>query len=390
MLTMEPVETARWSRLLRWALQAEACAILSNERVAACLRDLNPMAVSVEMLHNPEHQVAHYSGLVICGSVWLCPLCAAKISERRREELMRAIASHIAGQGAVYMATYTISHTRYDDLARLLHAFLRARKRLKQGKYAQGRKRGASVVGTISVLETTWSSLNHWHPHVHELIFTLHQQDAPAMLRYEAESRTAWRQAAQREGLSMNDHGYRLDRTFGAVADYIAKFGREPVGTPWGVEAEMTKGHLKRGRGPLEHLTPFGVLYQVYQGREDLIPVFKEYARHFKGRHQLTWSAGLRKRLLGDEREKTDEELATEEREEAVLLGRLTRRQWRIVLANDVRGELLEVAHSGDWRQVIAFLASLGCEVTEEESADACEPRTLSDIIPRCVWAGDG
>lgn len=65
----------------------------------------------------------------------------------------------------------------------------------------------------------------------------------------------------------MNEHGYRLDRTFGAVADYIAKFGREPLGTPWGVEAEMTKGHLKRGRGPVEHLTPLRVLYQVYLGQ---------------------------------------------------------------------------------------------------------------------------
>ncbi len=208
------------------------------------------------------------------------------------------------------MATYTISHTRFDDLSCLLQAFLRARKRLKQGKYAQWRKQGFGVVGTISVLEATWSSLNHWHPHVHELIFALQHEDATTMLCYERESRTAWRQAAEREGLHMNEHGYRLDRTFGAVADYIAKFGREPLGTPWGVEAEMTKGHLKHGRGPVEHWTPFGVLYQVYLGREELLPVFKEYARYFKGRHQLTWSAGLRKRLLGDEQEKTDEELA--------------------------------------------------------------------------------
>ncbi len=60
-----------------------------------------------------------------------------------------------------------------------------------------------------------------------------------------------------------------------------------------------------------------------------------------------------------------------EEREEAVLLGRLTRRQWRVVLANDARGELLEVAHSGDWQQVQTFLAAIGCDITEEEPAYA-------------------
>jgi hypothetical protein len=369
--TDERAEAMKWKRLLRWALQAEARALLPNERVAECLRKLNPIAGNVEVLHNAEHQVAHYKSLVVCGSVWLCPLCAAKISERRRDELIQAITAHITQQGAVYMATYTISHTRFDDLPDLLRTFLRARKRLKQGEYAQRRKGSFGVVGTISVLETTWSLLNHWHPHIHELIFTVAQQDERGVSAYEAVSRMAWKQAAERERLHMNEHGYRLDRTFGAVADYIAKFGREPPCTPWGVEAEMTKGHLKHGRGPVEHLTPFGVLYQVYLGQEELIPVFKEYARCFKGRHQLTWSSGLRRRLLGDGREKTDEELAAEEREEAVLLGRLTRRQWRVVLANDVRGELLEVAHRGDWQRVIAFLASIGSDITEEEPAYA-------------------
>src|SRR6266699_746932 len=135
-LTDEQQEEARQSRLLRWALQAEARAILPKERVAECLRVINPMSIGVQVLHSPEHQIAHYKSLIICGSVWMCPLCAAKISERRRDELERAITHHIEHQGAVFMATYTVSHTRQDTLSVLLQAFLRARKRLKQGKYA--------------------------------------------------------------------------------------------------------------------------------------------------------------------------------------------------------------------------------------------------------------
>lgn len=33
-----------------------------------------------------EHGRAFYSDLVLCGSVWACPVCAAKIQERRREK----------------------------------------------------------------------------------------------------------------------------------------------------------------------------------------------------------------------------------------------------------------------------------------------------------------
>ena len=77
----------------------------------------------------------------------------------------------------------------------------------------------------------------------------------------------------------------------------------------------------------------------------------------------------MRKRLLGTEEEKSDEELAQEQQEDAVLLGRLTRAQWRVVLANDARGELLEVARSGEWEQVVAFLLTLGVDWAKEQES---------------------
>lgn len=371
--TAEQQEEARQARLLRWALQAEARHVLPNERVADCLRAINPMSMGVQVLHSPEHQVAHYKSLMVCGSVWMCPLCAAKISERRRNELERAVARHLEQEGAVYMATYTVSHSRHDDLACLLRTFLKARERMKQGEYAQRRKQAFGIVGTISVLEVTWSTLNHWHPHSHELLFTLACHSEPNCTSYERESRRAWQQAAARFGLTMDEeHGYRLDRTYGAVADYIAKFGRQPARHPWGVESEMTKGHIKTGRGTvIEHFTPFAMLYQMMQGRTVLIPVFQEYAKRFKGRHQLHWSKGLRQRLLDTDETPSDEELAAADMDDAVLLGLITRAQWRVVLANDARGELLEVARSGDWQHVQAFLVALGCELAQEQPLSA-------------------
>src|SRR5437660_198272 len=62
-LSEEDVERARDNRLLRWALQAEARALLPDERVAECLRAINPLAAGVQVLHSPLHQVAHYKSL---------------------------------------------------------------------------------------------------------------------------------------------------------------------------------------------------------------------------------------------------------------------------------------------------------------------------------------
>jgi hypothetical protein len=345
-------------RQVRWQLQREARALLPDERVAFCMRRIQ--ATAVDVLYSPQNQTAHFGGLMVCGSIWVCPLCAARISEYRRVEVEQAITRCLATGGAVYLSTYTIAHKRYDSLSTLLESFLAARKRLKQGRAAQVLRKQFGILGTISVREVTWSKLNGWHPHCHELVFCSAEID---VAEYDKVVREQWFRSVEHEGLSINEHGFSVSRTYGSVADYVAKFGREPVHAPWGVTTELTKGHLKRGHGE-EHITPFAMLWLISQGHNELKPVFREYAQWFKGKHQLVWSAGLRTLLLDNEEEKTDIELAQEQQpeEEPVLLGKLNHEQWRTVLAHDARGTLLEVARTGEWQSVIAFLSDIGVD----------------------------
>jgi len=161
----------------------------------------------------------------------------------------------------------------------------------------------------------------------------------------------------------MNEHGFKIDRTFGAVQDYILKFGHDPATeSVWGVESEMVKSHAKQGR-VTEHYTPFQLLAAVYDGgREDLRPIFQEYAMCFKGKRQLEYSRGL-KALYKDVDGKTDEELVLESQEkEAITLVELEEEKWKAVVANDIRGELLEAVRTGCPGAVIHFLAEFGIE----------------------------
>jgi hypothetical protein len=324
------------------------------------------MASHVEVQHVAATGSAHFKGLETCGSVWVCPVCAAKITERRRKQLQRIVNKHIELGGSVYMTTYTISHHKYDDLEDLLRRFQNARRRSKQGRVAVDLREEFQVFGTVSVLEVTWSPDNGWHPHCHELVFCmLPKLDEDG---FERTMRASWERAAAHEGLSMNRHGFELQRTFGAVADYIAKFGREPAkgDNAWGIESEMTKGHLKKGRTD-QHYTPFALLQAIADGRDDLKPVFAEYARCFKGRKQMTSSPGLFR--FYDEMEKSDEELVAEQEEEATTLVLLDGKQWAAVVGNDIRAELLEVARSGSVDLVVTFLAGFGidCSLPPEE-----------------------
>src|SRR5262249_18182520 len=153
-VSAKEAEAQRRQRLFRWALHAEARHWLQGERVAECMYVVNPMSLGVEVLHTPRQQAAPYTSLIVCGSVWMWRLCAAKISERRgSEELEPAIKRHIERGGAVYLETYTVSHSRFDNLAVLLRLCLEARRRMRQGRQAQKRKWAFGIVRTISVLE---------------------------------------------------------------------------------------------------------------------------------------------------------------------------------------------------------------------------------------------
>lgn len=67
----------------------------------------------------------------------------------------------------------------------------------------------------------------------------------------------------------------------------------------WGIEHEMTKGHVKKGK---ETFTPFDLLR--LSEKDDLIfekfpsKLFQEFAIAFKGARQLVFSRGLKHSLL--------------------------------------------------------------------------------------------
>ena len=99
------------SRVIRFALQAVARSVLPRSRTAKCLRI--PTSVrDVQIWKSKEHHTTSYSGLQTCGSVWTCPVCSAKIAERRRVELLHAMDTHKAADGFVSLLTLTTPHQR--------------------------------------------------------------------------------------------------------------------------------------------------------------------------------------------------------------------------------------------------------------------------------------
>jgi hypothetical protein len=252
--------------------------------------------------------------------------------------------------------TLTLQHVASDDLVGLLDALQEAKRLLLSGRAGQAFKERYGVVGSVRALEVTHGDRNGFHPHQHVLYFVSGAVDVEC---FEKEIRALWLHAVGRVGRYASPKwGIDVTASSADVAAYVAKWGKEPK---WTAAHELAKAGAKRGRGEsfsmLELLENYVVL-----GDREAGELWRQYAMAFKGRRQLVYSKGLRALLGLVVEEKTDEEVATEAVEDAVVLAQLDLKAWRVVLANDARAELLNVASSGDVVQLYDFLSNLGIE----------------------------
>ena len=294
----------------------------------------------------------HYKGLATCGSVWACPLCASKIQERRRQEVAAAILHAAAIERAPVMASFTFPHRVDQPLALLLRlqaeaiAYMRGRRQYIAAMLKAGN------AGRIRSLEVT-HGLNGWHPHTHELLFV--DPKMPALWLRETLA-DLWLKACTRVGLfrpGIDDeaafHRHSVDVRAGdeGVSAYLAKLDDQ---SKWTTAHELTKSSSKQGKRTGQH--PFALAMQT-----STAALFVEYVQAMKGQRQLVWSRGL-KDAVGIE-DRTDEEVAAEETATVAASIPITRAQWRVVLGNDARWEVLDAARRGGATEVEALLTAL-------------------------------
>lgn len=337
------------ARAERYALKSVVNSIFSKSTTAKCCR-CRRSHDDVTILKSRAHGRAHYGGLVTCGSVWACPVCAAKIAERRRAELQEAIAAAKRMGLSVVLATFTIPHGLGDDVNEILERMMAAWRFMTMSRGYKELRRWAGIVGTIRALEVTHGQ-NGFHPHFHALMFCRWEHGEAKHLAPSLELLLGclWAQACVKKGLPepSRERGVRCDD--GALAAQYA--------TKWGLEDEMVRGHMKTSKG-IKGRTPWDMLRAVLaDGCEASRRLFAVYAAAFKGRRQLYWSNGLRE-LLGLNREATDEELAAMQDDTAYELARLTTEQWRAVLATRSEAAVLDLAER-DPSLMTDFLDSL-------------------------------
>lgn len=334
----------------RYALQSASRELLPREKVATCGRKMIPGGTNSVglMVTTPEEgkSRASFSGLQCCGSSWLCPVCAAKVSERRRVELSGAVTSwhKQSSLHRVLLVTFTLQHNASEPLADVLSGLKLARAAIVSGRWAQQFKAAHGIAGMVRSLEIT-HGLNGWHPHLHVLYFV---EKAVDIIGFERELSASWRNALANHGrYATYSAGVNVKFSDSELSEYIAKHGREPK--KWTVSHEVAKAGSKLARSGGR--SPWQILYDYVHGESKVqrlrdARLFITYATHFKGERSLTWSRGLRA-LLALGAELTDEEIAAKPEEGAYLLASLGPLAWARVLASDARADVLLATGKG-------------------------------------------
>lgn len=280
-------------------------------------------------------------GLMTCGSVWACPLCAAVIQEQRRKELIRLIAWAYHKKCQAAMVTLTFPHALGDSLPDLLERQAQALRLFRMGRAWKRLKDFSGYRGHVRSLELTIGE-NGWHPHTHELFIIDADVDESRFLQ---ELREQWESACVRAGLlDLNNLrqvlGFRdiaVDVRFNCKdSDYLAK---QDDSRKWGIDHEVAKASTKAGRSSGIH--PHGLLLRAGSGDRRAADLYLDFIQAMKGKRQLVWSPSLKKKCGLDE--VSDDEIINSADQDEVLLCLIDPGNWSRIQRCLARRQLTEI-----------------------------------------------
>src|SRR6266568_2059294 len=294
---------------LRYKLRSSLRRVTSLHRLTTCGLPLGGPVV-VKLIGSSHY----YNNLVSCGSGWACPVCAAKIRNRRANEASRAVVSALSQGMSMLFVTRTIPHTADSKLAVTLRLLGEGRRYVVNQTVVKAARKAAGYVGGISAKELTYGRQG-WHPHNHDFEFyerDISLEDYATLSRLYYVYLDQFYTANGFPGLS-REYGVVVEHVqFGeaVLAKYLTKM-QEGSDVRLIAAQELARSDLKRGR--VGSLMPFDVaLGFIETGDMELLDIWHEFERETFGRSVIRFTKGLRARLLPNEAEQTDEELAAQ------------------------------------------------------------------------------
>jgi hypothetical protein len=315
--------------------------------------------------------VAGFAGLQSCGSPWACPVCSGKISPVRATEIQKAVDEWHKRGNKVVFATFTMRHDAGQKLQDLWDGLSHAWGRVTSGsswerdsdmygeqpvervKVRQLNKVKYEVrtpgrrINFIRAVEVTHGE-NGWHVHIHVYLFCHREMTTKTAEKLGYTMFGRWRRALVNKGFKAPSlrrgvdvklvdpgNGQELGKYF-AKNVYAGPDKKKRAG--WELAGGTGKDGRRGNRSPFEILADIVAL-----GDADDLARWFVYEQSSKGRRQITWSHGFRE-LLGVGMEKTDEEIAADDKQGDVVMT-FDLDEWKIVRWH--KGRVLKLVELG-------------------------------------------
>lgn len=335
--------------------------------VCSCCKHRNGSGKAISVKYNSSKKKASYANLFRCNSVWLCPVCAKRVSEYRRDELLTVSEKWQAGdffnyatrfntdmdldeapymkQNSIFLATFTVRHKREDSLEDLLFALKENFRKLVKNRPGRRLLAKYGIAHNVKSLEVTYGNGSGWHPHFHVLFYGFYALDKDQMKAFQDELAKLWMDSFKGDLEKFKpDLKHGVDVADGSYAStYINKFGETVPCRRMGekVDLEMTKSHMKKAREN-DRFTPFEML-EYFEDLPYLKSKYVEYAKVFFASAQLRYSKGFKNlmRIVDLNDEQILDELDSKQEQEDQELFNVNKDLFDILYINNLRGEFL-------------------------------------------------
>lgn len=353
-----------------WHLQAIARQLLNEKSLNCCCRSLINKKTTVDVLRSQRNTFG-FGNLMRCGSIWKCPVCGRKVTQKKRTELHTGLHNLKQKGCGLTLMTVTSPHHANDSCKDLTNGMVDAlrtffnRERWKEFSrsfgvvYSIGNDNVASnrnlpqrVVGRIKAFEVTYSKSNGWHPHFHIMLIT----DKPIpdfdRQRLQIEFLLEWQSCCLAVGLNEpNEHGLSL----------VDGEGKENYLCKWGIEESSLFSIFREDHNKTSY-TPFQLLMLHAEGDRFAGKLFQEYAKVYCGKRQFVYSKGLRA-YMGLTAKKSDKTLAKETGTNSTIFATIPEDTWKKVFSQKQIGALIKACMAGE-----TALENFLCKIIEKDT----------------------
>jgi len=243
-----------------------------------------------------------------------------KIASRRSLEIGTIIAAAAAEGIPAAVCTNTVRHHKGQKLAFVWDGVAVAWNRASTGREFSQMRAEYGIEGFIRAQECT-HGVNGFHPHTHSVWIGEGFTDDQAVDDFFEPMWERWSRGAIAAGLSAptieGQEWHLLDGDFAdtQMAEYLstAKAFGVTSDTAKRIGMELTQTQSKTATGIYKTVPVWDLLTAANWGEVGPARLWHEFEKASKGRRQINYSRGLRKRFGIEQPEKTDEQIAAEE-----------------------------------------------------------------------------